>query len=245
MDMPRLLIADSNEEFRQFLFETLSAHYCIKTCKDGKQALDQLRSFRPELLILDLVLPELDGISLLQRAMDEGIEPAVLVATAYHNAYVTGWLSRLQTCYVVQKPCDVQAVADRVHDFAAALRPDRVPAVDLSTAISNILLTLGFPTHLDGFLFLQAGLPLYMRDPGQSLTKELYVAIGAPHHKTAAQVERSIRSAIEIAWKQGDPKLWQRYFGTPDGMAARPSNNVFISRIATALQEQGYGCKYA
>ena len=245
MDMPKLLIADSNEEFRQFLFETLSADYCVKTCRDGKQALELLRSFRPSLLVLDLVLPELDGISLLQRAMEEGMEPAVLVATTYQNPYVMSWLSRLETCYVVAKPCDLQAIADRIGDFAAALRPDRIPAVDLHNAISNLLLTMGFPTHLDGFLFLHSGIPLYMRDPGQAMTKELYVSIGAPHQKTSAQVERSIRSAIKTAWETGDPKLWHRYFGAPDGSVPRPSNNVFISRIATALREQGYGSKSA
>ena len=83
MDMPRLLIADSCDEFRQILFSTLSGEYIIQTCSSGAKALSLLRSFRPQLMILDLALPELDGLSLLQRASQENIRPAVLVTGTY------------------------------------------------------------------------------------------------------------------------------------------------------------------
>lgn len=245
MDMPKLLIADSSDEFRQILFDTLCTNYSIQACPDGKQALHLLRSFRPALLVMDLSLPELDGITLLQRAFAEGIRPAVLVTTTYQNQYVLSCLNNLEVEYIMRKPCDLTAIADRLADFAAALQPSQMPAADLDAAAANQLLAMGFPTHLDGFLFLHAGIPMYMRDPSQAMTKELYVAIGAAYRKDAKQVERSIRSAIHTAWCAGDPKIWRRYFGTPEGMVPRPSNSAFISRMAAALSEQGYGTKYA
>lgn len=245
MDMPRLLIADSNNEFRQILFDTLCVEYHVKTCSDGLEALELLRAFQPDILVLDLMLPGLDGISLLQRVSDEGILPAVLAMSTFHSSYVTGALQQLGVPYLMTKPCDLTAITDRLSDYRAALRPKAIATADLSTAVSNLLLALGFPTRLDGFLFLQAGIPMYLRDPSQSMTKELYVAIGQLFGKDGRQVERSIRSAIDIAWRNRDDRIWQMYFATPDGIVPRPSNNEFFGRTATALSRQGYSCKSA
>lgn len=241
MEMPRLLIADGGDEFRQILFDQLCADYSVKVCGNGLQALELLRTFRPQLLVLDLMLPGLDGISLLQRAFDEGIRPAVLVTCPYESPYIFSALQRLEVGYLMQKPCDLTAIADRLADFTAQLQPFRLPVADLNTAATNLLISMGFPTRLDGFLFLQTGIPLYMKDPGQSMTKELYVAIGAPHRKDYKQVERSIRSAIHTAWSGGDQKIWRTLFGTPDGQIPRPCNNEFFGRVTAVLSQQGYG----
>ena len=245
MDMPRLLIIDSNEEFRQLLSDTLRNAYCVKTCRDGLEGLQSLRSFRPDLLVLDLMLPGLDGITLLQRTREEGIQPIVLALNAFHSEYVIAALAKLEVSYSMTKPCDITAIADRLADLSSGLRPQTVPESDLQTAVSSVLLALGFPTRLDGFRFLNAGLPIYMKDTGQSMTKELYVAIGQLYNKNAKQVERSIRGAICTAMHLGDQRLWQQYFGTPDGLIPKPSNNEFFGRIATVLSQQGYGRKSA
>ena len=245
MDMPRLLIVDSNEEFRLLLTDTLRNAYCVNTCRDGLEALQMLRSFRPDLVVLDLMLPGLDGITLLQRAQEEGIRPIVLTLNAFPSEYVMGALAKLEVSSSMSKPCDITAIADRLADLSADICPAATPAADLKTAVSSILLALGFPTRLDGFRFLNAGLPLYMKDPGQSMTKELYVAIGQLYGKDAKQVERSIRSAIATALQIGDQRLWRQYFGTPDGQIPRPPNNEFFGRIATVMAQQGYEMKIA
>lgn len=245
IELPKLLIADSSDEFRQILFHTLSADYHIQTCRDGKQALQLLRTFRPSLMILDLTLPELDGISLLQRACEEGIQPAVLATGYFCNGYILSWLQRLPLSYFILKPCDLTAVADRLSDFTAQMQPAQLPTADIHAAIAEHLLRLGFSTHLDGFRFLQTAIPLYLRDPGQSMTKELYVSVGNAYQKDSRQVERSIRSAIDTAWQKGDAAVWAQYFGSRDGITPRPCASAFITRIATALEEQGYGRKSA
>lgn len=245
MDMPKLLIADTSDEFRQILFDDLCSHYIIKTCKDGLQAMALLRSFQPDLMVLDLMLPGLDGISLLQRAQDEGICPASLVFCPYPSEYIASALHRLGVAYPMYKPCDLQAIQDRLADLAADLQPDALPQANINSAACNILLDLNFAARWDGFLFLQAGIPIYMNDPGQSMTKELYVTIGERYGKGSAQVERSIRSAIDKAWQNRDDRIWQQFFNTAGGYVPRPSNNEFFARIATALSKQGYGTKYA
>lgn len=245
MDMPKLLIADSSDEYRQILFDKLSQNYMIKTCRSGMQALELLRAFRPDLMILDLMLPELDGITLLQRAHSEGIHPTVLVFCAYPGEYIIQALHRLGVAYSMTKPCDLDAVADRLSDLANQLQP--VPSFQetMHSSVSNLLLSLNFSTRLDGFLFLQAAIPLYMKDPGLAMTKELYVAVGAMYNKDWQQVERSIRSAIDKAWQNRDDQLWPRYFRAPDGSVPRPSNSTFITRVSNALIPQGYGAKGA
>ena len=245
MDMPRLLIADFSDEYRQILFEKLSQTYHIQTCRDGMQALELLRTFRPELMILDLMLPELDGISLLQRAHNEGISPTVLAFCAYPGEYIVNALHRLGVAYYMTKPCDLDAVADRLADLASELQPMPTFRESMHSAVSNLLLSLNFPARLDGFLFLQAGIPLYMKNPGQSMTKELYVAVGAMFNKDRQQVERSIRSAIDKAWQNRDDRVWRQYFRTPDGAVPRPSNSEFIGRMSNALAQQGYESKRA
>lgn len=245
MDMPKLLIADFSDEFRQILFDDLSGDYHIKTCRDGLQALELLRSFQPDLLILDLMLPGLDGISLLHRAQKEGIRPAVLAFCAYPGDYIIAALHRLGVSYYMTKPCDLQAVADRLADFAAELQPAPLPQANLNTAISRHLLALNFSARLDGYLFLQAGVPMYMKDPGQSMTKELYVSIGELFGKDRRQVERSIRSAIDKAWQNRDDRVWRQFFQTADGSVPRPSNNEFFARLSGALAEQGFDAKRA
>ena len=245
MDMPKLLIADYNDDFRQILFDDLCKDYHIKTCRDGVQALELLHSFQPDLLILDLMLPGLDGISLLHRAQEAGIAPAVLVFCAYPGEYILSALHRLGVSYSMTKPCDLQAVADRLRDFVAEMQPEPLPQASLNTVISRHLLTLNFSARLDGFLFLQTGVPLYMKDPSQSMTKELYVAIGDLFDKDARQVERSIRSAIDKAWQNRDDGLWQQYFCAVNGMVPRPSNSEFIAQIANFLAGQGFDAKRA
>lgn len=245
MDMPKLLIADSSDEFRQILFDDLCNTYAVKTCRDGVQALEQIRAFRPDILILDLMLPGLDGISLLHRAQEEGLRPAVLALSTFGSDYIVSALTRLDVSYLMTKPCDLTAISDRLTDLASQLQPSRMPAANLDSAVSAMLLSLNFPARLDGFTFLQAGIPMYMRDPAQSMTKELYLEIGKLYGKDGRQVERSIRNAIDTAWQRRDDVTWRQYFGAPGGQTFRPTNREFFARMAAALSQQGYGSKRA
>ena len=245
MDMPKILIADSSDEFRQFLFDDLCTTYHVKACRDGNRALELLRSFRPDILILDLVLPGLDGISLLHRAQEEHLMPTVLALCPFGSDYIASALQKLDVSYLMTKPCDLSAITERLADFAAMLQPAQASLADLDSTVSGILLQLGIHSRLDGFRFLQAGIPLYMADPSQSMTKELYTDIGKLYNKGFQQVERSIRHAINTAWNHRDDTVWRQYFYGPGGSIPKPCNKEFFACIATALSQQGYGQKRA
>ncbi len=243
MDMPKLLIADPSDEFRRSLSEALCGIGTVRTCATGAQALELLSSFRPDILVMDLTLPELDGISLLHRAADAGLSPAVLATTWFISTYVSAAMSRLGVNYVLQKPCSINALVSHIGDMAAELKPTAITREDLHSAGSNLLLRLGFVPKLDGFAYLQAALPIYMEDSTQAITKELYAAVGKLYNKDGRQVERSIRNAIGIAYNKRDDALWREFFPCPPHVTLpKPTNGNFIARLATylAFRLEGY-----
>ena len=236
MDKRKLLIAESAEDFRDALAQTLQGTYHIAITSDGQQALQLLRSFLPDILVLDLMLPGLDGISLLQQAVESGIRPMVLATTRYPSQYTLAALEQLGVEYVMVKPCDLHAVALRVTDLSQQLKVPAFSQPEPRALISNTLLRLGISTKLRGYSYLREAIILMSRDPNQSITKELYPAVASLCDGTAIQIERSIRSAITTAWKRQDPHIWQLYFAASEnGRIPRPTNAAFISRLADLL----------
>lgn len=236
MDFPKLLIADDGDEFRQALTEALSKSYVVRSCRSGNQALEMMRSFRPDILVTDLMLSELDGLTMLQLATEAGIRPKTLVTASHFSPYIQATLERLQVDYTMRKPCSIQAVVCRVADFAAELVTLPPTSYDPEDLVTNVLLRLGMGAHLDGFRYLVTAIPLYSHDRNQAITKELYVAVAEVHNKDPRQVERSIRSAIDGAWKRRADKIWAEYFTPgPDGSVPRPSNGRFIGQLTLLL----------
>ncbi len=236
MNMPRLLIADHSDEVRQSLAQSLSQHAMIYTCSSGDQALELMLRIKPDIVVMDVMLPQIDGISLLNRAAQAGVHPAVLVTSCYFSPYTLHSLGKLGVEYIMNKPCDPDAVAGHVADMAASLTPAEPDCADMEAAGTSLLLRMGFSSKLDGFRYLQAALPIYCGDSTQAITKELYAAVGKVYNKSSKQIERSIRNAIERAWKVRDDQLWREFFPTPPNCPVpRPSNGSFISRIAGYL----------
>lgn len=233
MEMLKLLIADAGEEFRQSLAEQVRGAYRLRTCQEGRETLDMMLAFKPDLVVLDMMLPGLDGISILQEAIRCGVRPMVLATTKFANDYVVESAARLGVGYMMVKPCDVKATAQRLQDLAEHLDRPAVARPEPRTAVSNILLALGISTKLRGYAYLREAILETANRPGQSVTKELYPAVGKICGATKTQVERSIRSAINKAWDHRDEVLWRRCFQpAPADPLERPTNAVFITCIA-------------
>lgn len=236
MQMQSLLIADGSEVLTTQLAEALRGSYHVRVCHNGLAALEQLRERKPDVMILDLLLPELDGISLLQAAAAEDLVPHVLGLTRFASAYVMESAERLGVTYLMMKPCEPEAVCARLKDLARYARPDPVVQPDVRATVSNVLLALRIPTKLRGYVCAREAILYLMRSPGMSVTKELYPAVAALCDGTPAQVERAIRGAIQAGWLQGPEEAWEQFFKRrPDGTIHRPSNAEFLSRIADFL----------
>lgn len=237
MELPRILIADSTQEFREALSEALQGYFHVKTCADGNQALELVNSYRPDVLVVDLMLQGMDGISLLQRIREGQFRPAVLANTRYVTDYVVIAAQRLGVGYMMLQPCDISATVERIMDLYQSVQRPVPVRPDTRSEAANMLLALGVPTKLRGYYQLREAILIMASDPAQSITKELYPAVAQVCDATALQVERSIRSAIRAAWERRDERVWRRYFHhAPGGEIARPSNGEFIMRLADVLQ---------
>lgn len=231
--MHRLLIASGDEAFSSALTQSFYGDFDIRSCGDGEAALELLLSFTPDVLVLDLMLPYKDGLTVLQESAHK--PPVILAITPYLSAYVQQTAERLGIGYLLCMPT-VSTVRVRVMDMLGRLSSEKadVPA---------LLHMLGFTPHLDGYHHLCAAIPLFCKDPGQALTKELYPAVGlACGCKDARSVEHSIRMAIRGAWQHKDAAVWQKYFPrNAGGKIPCPTNKAFISRLALEISPEKGG----
>lgn len=236
MDRPKVLIADDSDEFTQSLIQALGDDFHIRCCRTGKEALTLLQSFQPDLLVLELMLTELDGISLLQTAVTSGCKTNVLVVTKLFNPYAGDLMAHLNIRYVIRKPCDPEATVDRIRDLTRFTKPQ--PALDdPKIQITKMLHALSVPTKLNGYTYLKQAIWEMAHCPGMPLVKELYPAVATVFGCQCHQVERSIRTAIAAAWEQRDEPVWRRYLKMEASQPLRrPTNSEFIIQLAEQVR---------
>lgn len=236
--MLKILIADSGQEFCCALTKELQAEYQVMTCRDGNAAWELLHSFMPDLLVIDLMLPGLDGVSLLQMAQQEHIELRVLATSSLVNQYVVAMMERYQVGYLMSKPCGCGAVCMRARDLLTRkLGSGMVQAKE--DMVSAKLMELGFSVKLRGFPCIVDAVCLMSRNLAQSVTKEIYPEVCKHMGSSPQQVERVIRNAINCAWKKRNVAQWRRYFPeNSDGDVDRPTNAELICCLARMIRSE-------
>ena len=223
--MLKLLVADMSQEFTDAVENVLRNEFEMKICHDGETALELLHHFKPDVLIMHLLLPFKDGLTVLQETT---YRPRVILATTHYlPPYAEKRAMDLGIQYILFSPT-VNTLRVRLMDMIAETQPQEDPRVAVH------LHTLGFRTNLDGYRQLCQGIPIFAQNPGMLLSKELYPAIGEifslPDCRT---VEHSIRKAITDAWTRRNAVVWEKYF---PGAIEAPTNKVFISKLAEILQ---------
>ena len=240
MERIKTLIVDESNEFCDALAQLLEGTHRVRACPEGNQALQLLRGFQPDFLILDLMVRGRDGITLLQKMGQAGVRPVVLATTCYVSEYVLDCARRLGIGYLMVKPCDPAAVAARLADMTQRMKVPVFSGPDLRTQVSNMLLGLGFSTRLRGYGYLREAVLAMLEKPEQSITKELYPTVAVRCGVTTAQVERSIRSALQQACRSGERGIWKMYFpGGEDGCEWKMTNGAVITGLADRLRLSG------
>lgn len=238
MDTRKLLVADASASFCTALTEALGGAYELRICNDGLQAREMLESFRPDILVTDLALPGLDGISLLKAAGYAPKRPAILVTTRFLSPYIESAIEGLGVDYLMLKPCDMRALVERIRDLTQC-ECTAIPLPCARTSVLNMLLALNVPVNRKGYQYLETAIELFEKDPQQSVTKVLYPAVAKICGGSRDSVERAIRSAIEAAWNRRDEKVWRLYFmPCRSGTVPRPTNRAFIATMADLLGRQ-------
>lgn len=230
--MCSILIADSSESFGREVALQLEKQYCVRVRQEGEPVMQLLRSCKPDLLVLDLMLPGVDGISLLREITAMPEHPVILVTTFFSNGFVQASLAGMGVGYMMIKPCHVPSVADRIRELISHRMQHSDP--------SQLLLAMGIPARLRGSKYLREAIALMLADPAQSVTKELYPAVGAMYGVSGNRVERCIRNAVHSTWEKSDGRLWQQYFPADENNRVnRPTNSQFISRLLQIMREAG------
>ena len=235
--MRRVLIADSSDIFIRALAPKLDGLYEIATCSSGYQAVHAIRMFRPDILLLDMQMPGMDGLAILNDVLSDGYSPVILATMRIITDYIQDSLARLNVAYIMVKPCQINAVVERIRDMERMLLQGEHAVWDAATEIDSRLMALGFRPNLAGYRCTVEAILALVRDPELAISKGVYPAVVPVCGTTVKQVEHAIRLAINDAWKHRDEAAWSVYFpkGT-DGTIRRPTNSVFLTRMATALK---------
>lgn len=242
VEKKKLLIAAANEELRLALRDMLRGAFQVYCCADGYEARRTLETLRPDVMVVDVMLAGVDGISLLQWAAGQGIRSRIMLISRLPSDYVVDAATRLGVGYIMLTPCDLGALAARVEDLGRSLVPEKVAQTDPRGEVAGILLALGLRPKLKGYACLREAILLCAEDEHMSVTKVLYPEVAKRCGCKAGHVERNIRSAIESAWEVRDERVWRLYF-PPDssGCVARPTNAWFIARLADSLRTRKAG----
>lgn len=240
----KILIANEKIEESQRILEKLTADenlYDIKIASSGKMALDLLKNNEFDLLLLDLVLPEVDGFEVIEMAKEYNKNMAIIVISALASDIFVRKATNLGVSYFMLKPISLDVLHKRVLDILNEdLQSDTKPISnkEIEEKITNIFITVGIPAHIKGYQFLREAIKLSMGNPEiiNSITKKLYPTIAEKFDTSASKVERAIRHAIEVAWNRGKIENINSIFGlTVYSNNEKPTNGEFIALVADKM----------
>ena len=244
-----VMIADNGEEFCSSLVTTLQrseGFRIVGTANDGEQAVRMILEKQPQILVLDLMLAKRDGLSVLKAISSMDRKPAVLATSGFITDYVASAAANLGVQYLMLKPCDMTALAERLEELRVG-QNQRLPQSrssgkqSIEAMVTSIIHEIGVPAHIKGYQYLREAIIIAVNDMDviNAITKVLYPQVAKAFQTTPSRVERAIRHAIEVAWDRGDLDTLQRFFGyTVSNTKGKPTNSEFIALIADKLQLQ-------
>lgn len=236
-----VLLADANEEFRTMLREEIEKtenFAVVGSTGNGTDALELADEYRPDLLVMDVVLPGQDGLSVLRRLKADGIMPRVILLSVFCGDQVVAEARDLGVSYFLPKPCEMSTLLDRMQAVFARSAPPEEHASSLKNMVTSVIHEIGVPAHIKGYQYLREAIMITVEDMDviNAVTKVLYPAVAKRFATTPSRVERAIRHAIEVAWDRGDLETLQKYFGyTVSNAKGKPTNSEFIAMIADRL----------
>ncbi|MBY0149119.1 sporulation transcription factor Spo0A [Neobacillus niacini] len=249
--MIKIGIIDDNVQFTEILIDFLSTFNemeVIGVAHDGMKGMELIRNQKPDLIILDLIMPFSDGLSLLKNIYEENITIKVIILTSLGTEDTITRAKELGASYFLMKPIELSHLPKLLISICSegvsmkktlekVLNKNNDGKIELK--ITDILRSIGIPANLKGYFFLREAIQMINNGCEFSFSKVIYPAIASKHHTTTSRVERAIRHAIEVGWNRGGIEQLDLVFGnTVSPLKGRPTNGEFISLIAEYLRLQ-------
>jgi two-component system response regulator (stage 0 sporulation protein A) len=249
-------IADDNTRMIEIIDQLFAQEQDIQVvgrATDGMAAVEMIRRKEPDVVLLDIIMPKLDGFGVMEQIQkDENIrkQPAFIILSAMGQENVTEEAFALGASYYILKPFDSQSVIKKVKQakekktvnrgqFVPIEEKKKVTMHDLEVIVTNMIHEIGVPAHIKGYQYLRDSILLAVSDMDilNSITKQLYPSIAKKYHTTPSRVERAIRHAIEVAWGRGKMDTIHELFGyTVHAEKGKPTNSEFIALIADKIR---------
>ncbi|OEF95530.1 sporulation transcription factor Spo0A [Vulcanibacillus modesticaldus] len=256
MSKIKVLIADDNREFIELLQEFLLKQADIDlvgVAYNGYEVLEILEEAEPDVMILDIIMPHLDGLGVLEKIKNNfSKQPKIIMLTAFGQENVTQRAVELGAAYYVLKPFDMEILLSHIRQVVGMKVEDHLlskPSKEFKVSTTNsldanitrIIHEIGVPAHIKGYMYLRDAITMVFNEVEilGSITKVLYPRIAEKYNTTPSRVERAIRHAIEVAWTRGNVDAIKNMFGyTINSNKAKPTNSEFIAMIADKLRIQ-------
>lgn len=263
-DKITVLIADDNSEFANNLagyVEQEDEMEVIGMARDGREAFEMISNVQPDIVLLDVIMPHLDGIGVLEKINEANLEnpPFCVMISAVGQDKITKQAINLGAQYYVVKPFDIEVLIKRIEELKNYRVPERRNNFivreeksnyieiqgkekiedNLEALVTNIIHEIGVPAHIKGYQYLREAIMMVVDniDMINQITKQLYPEIAQKYKTTPSRVERAIRHAIEVAWGRGKIEAMEKIFGyTVNASKGKPTNSEFIAMIADKLR---------
>lgn len=238
-----VLIADGDIVFAKELSYALEENgkfQVIDVALNGKQAIRMVEERHPDVFVMDIMLTEFDGLSVLERIGAVTPRPIVIASSLFISNYVAAAAMDLGVRQLIKKPCDVESIAASVKRACGKL-PRKGPKSDRKSLIANTLHDVGIPANIRGYTYLIHALDITITNAEApfSMTQAIYIPIAEQYGVKPEQVSRAVTRAINIAWDRGDLDTLQSYFGyTVSNTRGMPTNGEFVSIIGEKLRFQ-------
>lgn len=250
----KVLMIDDNMQLVDMVKEYFSSHAVIEvvdSAVNGSEGLNLLETKAKDydIVLLDLIMPGMDGIKVLEEVQKRNIEAKIIVLTSYNSPEVIRKVSGLGIKYFMLKPFELSDLESKILEYSIDEVKGR-KTIDLfysnlQMSVTKLLHELGVPSHIKGYSYIREGIMLIFNDPSLSsaITKELYPTIAKKYDTTTSRVERAIRHAIEVSWNRANWELMEEVFGySVDIDKAKATNSEFIVTLADKLRLEFHEC---
>ncbi len=259
MSKINVAIADDNERIRLNLKNIVSKEQdmtIVGSASDGLDAVAMIKNTQPDVVLLDIIMPKMDGLGVLEEIKNDKqmkAKPAFIILTAMGKELIMKEAMELGAHYVILKPFDQKSLIKKIrlvkdgkkqepekNDFIMVQEKEGGDyGYQLEVIVTNIIHEIGVPAHIKGYQYLRDSLIMSVKDMDilNSITKQLYPTIAQMHHTTSSRVERAIRHAIEVAWNRGKMDTIEELFGySIHAGKGKPTNSEFIALIADKIR---------